>query len=109
MPLLITGSLPGQEADNPAVMTTHNLAALCENPASAPAIIQALLADSGKRLKEISRAQREYRRFDNAERIARRLCELAVPGKVDYARIARRLPPPSVQEAMEKFKTWAKS
>ncbi len=31
VPILITGSLPGQEADNPAVMTTHNLAALCEN------------------------------------------------------------------------------
>jgi processive 1,2-diacylglycerol beta-glucosyltransferase len=109
VPLLITGSLPGQEADNPAVMTTHNLAALCENPASAPAIIQALLADDGKRLKEIARSQREYRNLDNAKRIAERLYELAEPDKVDYARIARRLPPPSVQEAMEKFKTWAKS
>ena len=109
VPILITGSLPGQEADNPAVMTTHNLAALCENPASAPAIIQALLADGGKRLKEIARSQREYRNLDNAAHIADRLYEMAEPGKVDYTRIARRLPPPSVQEAMEKFKTWAKS
>ena len=109
VPILITGSLPGQEADNPAVMTNHDLAALCENPASAPAIIQALLADGGKRLKEIARSQREYRNLDNAKHIAERLYEMAEPGKVDYARIARRLPPPSVQEAMEKFKTWAKS
>ncbi len=107
VPILITGSLPGQEADNPAVMTTHNLAALCENPASAPAIIQALLADNGKRLKEIAQAQREYRNLDNAKRIAARVYELAEPDKVSYARIARRLPPPSIREAMDKFKAWA--
>jgi processive 1,2-diacylglycerol beta-glucosyltransferase len=107
VPILITGSLPGQEADNPAVMTTHNLAALCENPASAPAIIQALLADNGKRLKEIARAQREYRNLDNAKLIASRVYELTEPDKVSYARIARRLPPPSIREAMDKFKAWA--
>ncbi len=107
VPILITGSLPGQEADNPAVMTTHNLAALCENPESAPAIIAALLADGGKRLGEIARAQRDYRKFDNAERIAERLYQMAEPDKVSYARIVRRLPPPSVREAIEKFKTWA--
>ncbi len=109
VPILITGSLPGQEADNPAVMTTHNLAALCENPESAPAIIKALLADDGHRLREISRSQREYRNLDNAKRIADRLYEMTEPGKVSYSRIARRMPSPSVQEAMEKFKTWAKS
>jgi UDP-N-acetylglucosamine:LPS N-acetylglucosamine transferase len=109
VPILITGSLPGQEADNPAVMTTHNLAALCENPESASAIIGALLADDGHRLREISRSQREYRNLDNAKRIADRLYELAEPGKVSYARIARRLPPPSMREAMEKFKAWARS
>lgn len=109
VPILITGSLPGQEADNPAVMTTHNLAALCENPASAPAIIQALLADGGKRLRDISRSQREYRNLDNAKLIADRLYEMTTPGKVSYSRIARRMPSPSVQEAMEKFRTWAKS
>jgi len=109
VPILITGSLPGQEADNPAVMTTHNLAALCENPASAPAIIQALLADGGRRLRDISRSQREYRNLDNAKIIADRLYEMSAPGKVSYSRIARRMPPPSVQEAMEKFRTWAKS
>lgn len=107
VPLLITGSLPGQEADNPAVMITHNLAALCENPESAPAIIQALLADGGKRLREISQSQREYRNLDNAKRIAARLYEMAEPGRVSYARIARRMPSPSVHEAMEKFKAWA--
>ena len=44
---LITGSLPGQEADNPAVMTSHNLAALCANPASAPAIVPAPVTAQG--------------------------------------------------------------
>jgi UDP-N-acetylglucosamine:LPS N-acetylglucosamine transferase len=109
VPILITGSLPGQEADNPAVMTTHNLAALCENPESAPAIIQALLADGGKRLNEISRAQREYRNLDNAKHIAERIYGMAEPGRVSYARIARRMPSPSIREAMEKFKAWAGS
>ena len=90
-------------------MTTHNLAALCENPESAPAIIQALLADGGKRLNEISRAQREYRDLDNAKRIADRVYGMAEPGRISYARIARRMPSPSVQEAMEKFKAWAGS
>jgi hypothetical protein len=85
------------------------VSALCENPASAPAIIQALLSDGGKRLREIARSQREYRNLDNAKRIAERLYEMTEPGVVDYTRIARRMPSPSVQEAMEKFKTWAKS
>ena len=107
VPILITGSLPGQEADNPAVMTNHDLAALCENPASAPAIIQALLADNGKRLREIAQAQRAYRNLNNASRIASRVYGLAEPDKVSYTRIARRLPSPSVREAMDKFKAWA--
>ncbi len=77
VPLVITGSLPGQEADNPALMITHNLGILCQSPESAPALVKALMANGGKRLAEIRQAQREYRNFDNAKHIADRLYELS--------------------------------
>lgn len=107
VPILITGSLPGQEADNPAVMTTHNLAVFCDNPESAPSIINALLADGARRLRDIANSQREYRNLDNAKRIADRVYEMAEPGRVSYSKIARRMPPPSIHEALDKFKHWA--
>lgn len=78
VPLMITGSLPGQEADNPALMISHNLAILCENPESAPQMVNALMVNRGKRLKEIHASQTEYRDFDSAKKIAKRLYELAL-------------------------------
>ena len=78
VPLVITGSLPGQEADNPAVMVSHNLGVVCENPSTMPSIVGALMADGGKRLKEIRAAQRAYRNLDNATNIARLIHDAAV-------------------------------
>lgn len=92
VPLMITGSLPGQEADNPALMISHNLGILCENPESAPAIVTALMSNDGKRLREIRQAQREYRNFDNAKNIAERLHGLALD-KVEPIPEPRRIPP----------------
>lgn len=89
VPLMITGSLPGQEADNPALMITHNLGILCENPESAPSIVKALMANNGKRLREIRSAQRDYRDFDNAKNIAKRLHELALPDDHPRSKLSR--------------------
>jgi processive 1,2-diacylglycerol beta-glucosyltransferase len=76
-PILITGALPGQEADNPSLIVAHNLGVLCQSAASLPAIIEDLKLDGGKRLKEIRAAQRAYRNLDNANNIAKTLYELA--------------------------------
>ena len=81
VPLMITGSLPGQEADNPALMISHNLGILCENPDAAPQMVKALMANGGKRLHEIHTSQLEYRNLDNAKLIAERLYELALPNE----------------------------
>lgn len=87
VPLLITGALPGQEAENPAVMVAHGLGVVCEHPESAPAIVNTLMRDGGKRLQEIRAAQRAYRNLDNAKDIAELLraeampCDRATPRK----------------------------
>ncbi len=78
VPLVITGSLPGQEADNPAMMVAHNLGVVCENPNILPSIVGALMANNGRRLQEIRAAQRAYRNLDNAKNIARLIHDAAV-------------------------------
>lgn len=78
VPLIITGSLPGQEADNPALMVSHNLGVMCDNPVSLPSIVNTLMADGGKRLQDIREAQRAYRNLDNAKNIARFIHDAAV-------------------------------
>lgn len=105
IPLMITGSLPGQEADNPAMMIAHNLGVLCENPEAAPELLSALMRDGGKRLKEIRASQREYRNLDNAKNIARTIYDLALPIEPSYEPLLRRrLPNPSVEDAVERLR-----
>ncbi|MDO4548280.1 MAG: glycosyltransferase [Clostridia bacterium] len=70
LPMVITGSLPGQEADNPAMMIAHNLGVICSNPDIIASIVGTLMRDGGKRLREIRNAEREYRNLDNAINIA---------------------------------------
>ena len=78
VPLIITGSLPGQEADNPAVMVSHNLGVVCENPEALPAVVHVLMRDGGKRLREIRNAQLEYRNLDVAQNIAALIHDAAI-------------------------------
>ncbi|MGI6173164.1 MAG: MGDG synthase family glycosyltransferase [Christensenellales bacterium] len=79
LPIMIIGALPGQEADNPALLAAHNLAITCDSPKAAPYLLKALTQDGGKRLHEISAAQRAYRDLDAAKRIAERIDALTVP------------------------------
>ncbi|NLG24142.1 MAG: glycosyltransferase [Clostridiales bacterium] len=70
VPVLITGALPGQEADNPSLMERHHLGVMCPSPSAVKRVVSDLVADGGAQLKDIIRAQREYRNFDNAKNIA---------------------------------------
>lgn len=85
VPLIITGCLPGQEADNPAMMVSHNLGVICESADALPSVVKALTGDSGRRLREIQAAQMAYRNLDNAADIARVLYE-APPKKPSAGR-----------------------
>lgn len=77
IPILVTGSLPGQEADNPILIEKHNLGVLLKGPSTLPAVLRAFKMDGGKRLREIRAAQLAYRNFDNTKNIAATLYGLA--------------------------------
>lgn len=79
VPLIITGALPGQERDNPLLMLNYNLGVISESPEDVPLIIRDLLYNDGARLKEIRKAQRAYRNFDNARNIVDYVVSLAEP------------------------------
>lgn len=79
VPILITGSLPGQEEDNPALMVSHNLGVVCETPEATPAVIMTLIHENGRRLREIRAAQREYRDLDIAKDMVKGLYEITQP------------------------------
>lgn len=78
VPIIVTGSLPGQEADNPTLVAKHNLGVLCTSPAALPMIIESLTRDGCERLRDIRNSQRAYRDLDNAKNIAKRLYEMTV-------------------------------
>lgn len=79
VPLVITGSLPGQEADNPSLMVSHGLGVACYSTAALPVIVKNLMRDGGRRLKEMRKAQAEYRNLDAAGEIVRLLYDMAEP------------------------------
>lgn len=72
-PIVITGALPGQEAENPSLMANHDLGIICPSIKMLAPLVRDLLADDAMRLKEIRAAQRAYRNLDNAKNIARYL------------------------------------
>lgn len=60
LPLVITGSLPGQEADNPAFAEKYELAVSCKNPKKVEKIMDDLLANDAYKLKQMKIAQQQY-------------------------------------------------
>lgn len=70
LPLVVTGALPGQERDNPQLITRHNLGVICDGPEKIPQVIDILLQNHCQQYHEIAAAQREYRDLDNAKKIA---------------------------------------
>ncbi len=69
LPIIITGELLEQEAENSLFMEKYNLGVLCKDIEDLHATIAQLLSEDGKKLNTILEAQREYRDPDNAKKI----------------------------------------
>jgi len=76
VPLVVTDTLPGQEKENPNFILKHNLGIFCKDLTLLPKEINGLLADNGKRLVEIRRAQLKYRDLDTNKNIAQFLLSI---------------------------------
>lgn len=83
VPLIITGALPGQEAENPALVRDHNLGVVCTDPDTIPSIIEQLVRDHGRGLEEIRESQRVYRDLDAAEKIVSLVLEACSESAAD--------------------------
>ena len=76
LPLVITGALPGQEADNPAYFAARNVAVICSNLEELPAVVKELLADGAVALQRIRENQATFSRPQAAADIAASLKKL---------------------------------
>lgn len=74
-PLIITDSLPGQEADNPKVLAKHGLCILQPDPDALPETIRTLFDPANPTLKSMREAQRAYMDPACASRIAQRIAD----------------------------------
>lgn len=70
VPLVITGSLPGQEQGNPRYAVRHNFGVECKNVKDIHSIITNLLANNAEKLNIIKCSQKEYFNQKAAENIA---------------------------------------
>ena len=70
VPMIITGALPGQEADNPRFAVEHGLGITCYDHRELGARIKDLTANGGEMLKAMRESQLAYRDLDNARKIA---------------------------------------
>jgi len=78
VPLIITGSLPGQEASNPEYAQKHGLGIVCLDPKQLTPLLHRLLDDNAAGLNRIAESQRRYRNLESAGEIARLLVERAL-------------------------------
>lgn len=78
-PLIITGSLPGQEEGNPAFAEQHSLAVLCSNPANIKNTINELFDHDGKLIKQMVQTQRNFMKRNAAEDILQFILEAEEP------------------------------
>ena len=74
-PLIITGSLPGQEASNLEYAEKYGLAATCSNLKQLVPLMKTLLDNNAAGLNEIIKKQKAYRSFDSASEIAKFLID----------------------------------
>ena len=77
-PLIITGSMPGQEASNPEYAQKNGLAVTCRNLKQLVPALQDLLSNNAAGLNNIMEKQRAFRNFDSAAEIAKILMEYAI-------------------------------
>lgn len=60
VPIVITGSLPGQEEGNPAYVQKHGLGVVCTDTKELKNTVENLLADDCQKLVEIKKSQLKY-------------------------------------------------
>lgn len=82
-PVIITGALFGQEERNPDYVLRYGLGVVCRDSAKLPQALDGLLADNGKRLREIAENQRNFRDTGASREIARFILENAQGMSVD--------------------------
>lgn len=76
-PVIVTGSLMGQEEKNPQFVVNHNLGVLCKDMHKLPEVIQKLTYNNGQGLSEIVNSQLSFRKPDSAKEITELLVECA--------------------------------
>lgn len=76
-PVIVTGSLMGQEEKNPQFVVNHNLGVFCKEINKLPEVIQKLIHNNGKGLKEIVSSQLDFREPHSAKKITELLVESA--------------------------------
>lgn len=101
-PLVVTGSLPGQEARNPEYAQMHGLGVTCRNLKQLPPLMQGLLADDAAGLNQIAEKQRYFRNFDNALEISTFLVETALENPPVIAPYENRFP--KLMQAAESYR-----
>ena len=69
VPLIITGALPGQEADNPGFAQKHSLGVMGNDLVKIKYAMNGLLANNAYTLNKIKRAQRKFANPDTAKDI----------------------------------------
>lgn len=69
-PIIVTGSLLGQEEKNPQFVVDNNLGIVCRNAVDLPAAVNDLLADNAKKLNDICSSQLNFRKPQAAKNIA---------------------------------------
>lgn len=75
LPLIITGSLPGQEEENPQFAKKHKLGIICTNIKDIKNTIKSLISNNAQELNEIKKSQRDYYNPSAAEDIVKFILE----------------------------------
>lgn len=69
-PIIVTGSLLGQEEKNPQFVVDNNLGIICRKISHLPEAVDSLLAEDGRKLNQIYLSQLKYRKPQAAKDIA---------------------------------------
>lgn len=59
-PIIVTGSLMGQEAKNPDYILKYGLGVVCKDMKKLPGVVEELLDENGKKINEIKENQRNF-------------------------------------------------
>ena len=94
VPLVVTGALPGQEEGNPEYLLKYNLGVVCKDLRKLRSTVTELLANDALKLRQIKKAQIEYRNPDAAKNIVDFILGIEndeygyVPGQLEKLRLS---------------------